>query len=87
MTFPKFHLGLVFWNFVFIIPTRFCRVRIFSRPCVIFCVSAAGIMNMSFAILVAFESKGLEKTYIHFSNNTFPIGTVIINLGNYIWRI
>ena len=76
MTFPKFHLGLVFWNFVFIIPTR----------CYFLCVSAAGIMNMSFAILVAFESKGLEKTYIHFSNNTFPIGTVIINLGNYIWR-
>ena len=55
--------------------------------CYFLCVSAAGIMNMSFAILVAFESKGLEETYIHFSNNTFPIGTVIINLGNYIWRI
>ena len=50
-------------------------------------MSAAEIMNMSFAILVVFESRGLEKTYIYFSNNTFPIDAVIINLGNYIWQI
>ena len=29
----------------------------------------------------------LKKTYIHFSNNIFLIGTVIINLVNYIWGI
>ena len=27
----------------------------------------------------------LEKTYIHFFNNTFPINTAFVNLGNYIW--
>ena len=31
--------------------------------------------------------EGLEKTYIHFSKNIFLIGTVIINLVNYIWGI
>ena len=29
--------------------------------------------------------EGLGKTYMHYSNNTFPKDMVIINLGNYIW--
>ena len=29
---------------------------------------------------------GLEKISIHISNNTFPVATVIINSGNYIWE-
>ena len=46
------------------------------------------IMNISYAILIVFESRGFrKKNYIGFSNNTFTIDTVIINLGNYIWGI
>ena len=40
------------------------------------------------SMLVVFESKGfIEKVYIHFSNNIFPIRMTIINLGNYIGRV
>ena len=38
-------------------------------------------------ISVYLSAEGLEKTYIHFSGNTFLLGTVIVNLGNYIWEI
>ena len=31
--------------------------------------------------------KGLEKTFIDFSNNTFTIDTGIINLLHYIWGL
>ena len=37
-------------------------------------------------MLVTFESGGSIKPYIHFSIDTFPIGTVIIDLGSYIWE-
>ena len=40
-------------------------------------------MNLAVAILFVFESRDFSKTYVHFSNNTFPIDTVIINLINY----
>ena len=33
----------------------------------------------------AFKSSGFRNVYIHFSNNTFPIDTVITSLGNYMW--
>ena len=45
------------------------------------------MMNITLAILVVFESRGLRKCYIHFSNNTISVSTVIISLGNYIWGI
>ena len=49
---------------------------------------SVGMMNLFFAVLVAFVSREcLENTYIHFSNTTFLIGTVFINLGNCIWGI
>ena len=47
-------------------------------------------MNISLTILVVSEcrkKKGLEKTYIDFSNNTFPIDRGIIKLLCYIWEI
>ena len=34
-----------------------------------------------------FSSEGLEKTYIDFPSNTFPIDTVIINIFHYVWEI
>ena len=52
-----------------------------------FCMSSAGKTNISLTILVLFESKGLEKAFIDFSNNTFPIETAVINLLHYIWGI
>ena len=33
------------------------------------------------------DFRGFTKRFIHFSNSTFPIITIIINLGNYIWKI
>ena len=36
-------------------------------------------------MLVDLGPEGLEKTYTDFSNNTFPIDKVIINLFHYIW--
>ena len=50
-------------------------------------MSSVGMMNITLAILVVFESRGLRKSYIHFSNNTISVSTVIISLGNYIWGI
>ena len=52
------------------------------------CMSSVTIVNISFAVLVVFESTGfrknLYKTYIKL---IFPIDTVIMDLGNYIWGI
>ena len=42
---------------------------------------------MSLTLLVVFESRSLEKTYIDFSNNKFSRDTGIINLFRYIWKI
>ena len=43
-------------------------------------VSSVGIMYVSLAILVVYESRGFrKKTYIDFSSNTFPTNTVITN--------
>ena len=39
-------------------------------------MSSVGIMDIPFAILAVFS---VEKTYIGFSNNLFPIYAVIIN--------
>ena len=48
-------------------------------------MSSVAIMNISLAILVEFDSRGLRKeNYIYFSNSTFPIGMVIINIANYV---
>ena len=38
-------------------------------------------------MLVDLGPEGLEKIYTDFSNNTFPIDKVIINLFHYIWWI
>ena len=55
---------------------------------VFLCMSSVGeYMNISLKILVVFESARFKKTYIDFSNNTFPIDTCIINLFRYIWGI
>ena len=65
----------------------FCSVSTFSQPsCYILCMPSVA-MSMSLIILVYLSSKGLEKTYIDFSNNTFPIDTCITNLFHYIWGI
>ena len=47
------------------------------------------IMNIVLVILVVLEFIRFRKNLlIHFSNNNFPIGLVIINLANYyIWGI
>ena len=43
-------------------------------------MSSVGIVNVSLAILVKYESKGFRKeTYIDFTNNAIPIDTVITN--------
>ena len=42
--------------------------------------SSVGIVNVSLAILVEYESRGFRKeTYIDFTNNAIPIDTVITN--------
>ena len=95
MIFVKLYLRLIFWDFFvvvfFKIWTGFFHCSTFSRPGVIFifllsfCILSVGIMNICLTILVVFESREFRKSYIHFSNNFFPIGTVFINLGNHIW--
>ena len=50
-------------------------------------MSFVGMTNIPLAILLVFTSVGFRKKIYSFSNNTFPIGMVIINLGNYIWGI
>ena len=42
-------------------------------------------MNISLVILVVFESERKKITLIDFSNDTFPIDAVVVNLDNYIW--
>ena len=59
----------------------------FKTRCYFLWISSVGILNIPLTILVVIESRGLEKNYIHFSNNTFPLSTVITNLGSYIWGI
>ena len=49
-----------------------------------FCMSSVGKMNIFLTIVVVLESRSLEKTFIDFSNNTFPIETGIIDLFYYI---
>ena len=58
---------------------------LFTTGCYFLCMSSVGIMATSLAILVVLESRGFRN--FHFSNNTFPVGTVIINLGNYKWGV
>ena len=50
-------------------------------------MSYARIMNISLVILVVFESERKKITLIDFSNDTFPIDAVVINLDNYIWVV
>ena len=52
-----------------------------------FAMSSVGIMNIFLTILVVLSPEGLQKTYIDFSNNTFPIDTVTINVFHYISQI
>ena len=47
-------------------------------------MSSVGKMNIFLTIVVVLESRSLEKTFIDFSNNTFPIETGIIDLFYYI---
>ena len=46
----------------------------------VFSVYLVGIINISFTILVVFESRGLKKNLYSFPNNMYPKDTVIINL-------
>ena len=50
-------------------------------------MSYARIMNISLVILVVFESERKKITLIDFSNDTFPIDAVVVNLDNYIWVV
>ena len=50
-------------------------------------MSSVEIMNISLAILVVLSTESLEKTFIDFSNKTFPIDTGIKNLVHYIREI
>ena len=67
----------------FKIRTGVCSFGTFSHPGVIFWwMSSVGIRNIFLVIIVAIQCGGFrKKTYINFSNNTFLIDTVIINLG------
>ena len=79
--FPKIYLELILWIF-------FSKHELdFTVPAIsFFFISSVGIMNISLAILVVFESRGFRKNF-SLLNDTFSTDTVIINLGNYIRRI
>ena len=49
----------------------------FKTGCHYMFISTVGIIYISWEIRVLFETRGFQK-------NTFPIGRVIISLGNYI---
>ena len=72
MTFTKIHLELILRIFFPKILTGFCCVSTFSRT------------DLFFEYVVCWNSflspEGLEKTYIHFCNNTLPVGTVTYKL-------
>ena len=64
--------------FFFKIRTEFCSVSFFLRPgdvflYLFFCISE--IMNVSFTALAVCQSRRFRKSFIDFSNNTFPIET------------
>ena len=71
--------------FFFKIRSVFCSVSNFSRPGIVFFVSSVGKIHISFKIFVVFQSRRFKKTFIDFSNNTFPIKTGIIDLFHYIF--
>ena len=77
--FSKIYLGLIFWVLLFFkIRTDFLQGQhFFTNRCYFFCVSSVGIMIVSLAILVVFQSTGFRKNLYHFSNKIFPIDTVI----------
>ena len=66
----------MFWIFLFKIRTGFCNASTFSWP---------GFANKKrfdfyFTLFsVISESRGLEKSYSHVSDNAFQIGKVTIN--------
>ena len=62
----------------------FAVSALFHDQVLFLCMLSVGIMHTSLAMLIVFESRGFRKTCIQFSNNTFPIGTVIMSLGKYI---
>ena len=74
--FSKFQLVLVLLQ---------CR-HFFAARCYFLYMSSIGIVNISFAVLIAFESTESRKTYVDFSNNIFPIDTVIIDFGRLLYK-
>ena len=82
VTFPKIYLGLILWIFVQCLTWFLQCQHFFTTRCYFLCMLSVGIMHTSLAMLIVFESRGFRKTCIQFSNNTFPIGTVIMSLGS-----
>ena len=71
----------------FRIRTAFCSVSTFSRPGVIFMYVVCWNIEYIFGHICRISQlRGLVKAYIHLSNNTFLIDTVVISLSNYIWE-
>ena len=50
-------------------------------------MSSVGKINISFTILVVFQSRRFRETFIDFSNNIFQIERGIANLFHDIWKI
>ena len=91
VVFPKNCLGIIFWFFCcccWKFEVFFCSVSTFSRPGISYVWwNNEYILDNISRIWVQKKKKGLEKTYIDFSNNTFPIDRGIIKLLCYIWEI
>ena len=51
------------------------------------CMSSVGIMNMSLAILVVFQSREFRKNLYSLFYDTFPINMVITNVCNYMRKL
>ena len=93
----KIYLGLIFLNFFFFFFFFFffqnsnwflqCQ-HFFTTRCYFLCMSSVGIMNISLTIFESYLSpEGLEKIYIDFSSNAFPIDTLWVSYIHFLPKI
>ena len=92
----KIYLGLIFWIFFFFFFFFFfqnsnwflqCQ-HFFTTRCYFLCMSSVSILEYILDnIWVAFESRSLEKIYIDFSSNAFPIDTLWVSYIHFLPKI